>query len=487
MVGVCGMAVQFPRQREIARALPQARPVRRRRRQLRLALPGGVPRPRRHGRRRRGGVHLAAVLRRLREGRAAKQLYRETGHGRSGGQPGAAVRPVASSTCTRRRRCSSPAGARSGASSATSSSPSAASRGRRRCRRSSANSTSSAAAGVRSVFFVDDNLIGHLPRCEELLRFLADVPAAAPLPVQVRGRDVGERGDPAGPACGCCKAANFEWVFVGIETPEPGGADRDAGRSRTPGPTRSTRGAGDLRRTGWTCTPASSSGSTPTTRPSSTGSTGSSSSPGIVLASVGAACWRCRRRRCTTGWRERPAAADGRAGAPALEQPGRDERRAVADDLRRAGRGLPRPDPPGDATTPRSPSGSRNKLRLPRPAAGVVPAAAGADAAVPAPVPGSRASSAAARGGGVHVARSLAPAVRNPRLLPFVVQNWTYGLAIQSFATELLAEVAAKGSDGPVGPGQPGHPAEVAGIVRHNGRTEFQGQGSNLQVHPTDV
>src|SRR5262249_6297397 len=37
-----------------------------------------------------------------------------------------------------------------------------------------------------------------------------------------------------------------------------------------------------------------------------------------------------------------------------------------------------------------------------------------------------------------YFALSLVPAVRNPRLLPFVVLNWTYGIAIQSFVRERL-------------------------------------------------
>jgi hypothetical protein len=36
------------------------------------------------------------------------------------------------------------------------------------------------------------------------------------------------------------------------------------------------------------------------------------------------------------------------------------------------------------------------------------------------------------------VARSLVPAIRNPRLIPFAVLNWVYGLAIQAFVREHL-------------------------------------------------
>ena len=56
-----GCAVPAPER--AARLLPQPRILRRGRRQLRLAVPGEVCRARRHGDRRRGRVHLAAVLR----------------------------------------------------------------------------------------------------------------------------------------------------------------------------------------------------------------------------------------------------------------------------------------------------------------------------------------------------------------------------------------------------------------------------------------
>lgn len=74
------------------------------------------------------------------------------------------------------------------------------------------------AHGVLNVFFIDDNLIGHLPRCRELLDFLdqyqrrhhyrftfgaeasANVAAQPGLLAQLR-------------------RANFQWVFIGLETP----------------------------------------------------------------------------------------------------------------------------------------------------------------------------------------------------------------------------------------------------------------------------
>jgi hypothetical protein len=41
-----------------------------------------------------------------------------------------------------------------------------------------------------------------------------------------------------------------------------------------------------------------------------------------------------------------------------------------------------------------------------------------------------------------HFTRSLLPVVRRPRLLPFVVLNWVYGITIQSFVREHLRKLA---------------------------------------------
>jgi hypothetical protein len=41
-----------------------------------------------------------------------------------------------------------------------------------------------------------------------------------------------------------------------------------------------------------------------------------------------------------------------------------------------------------------------------------------------------------------HFARSLVPAARNPRHVPFAVLNWVYGLAIQAFVRDHLRETA---------------------------------------------
>ena len=48
-----------------------------------------------------------------------------------------------------------------------------------------------------------------------------------------------------------------------------------------------------------------------------------------------------------------------------------------------------------------------------------------------------------------HLARSLGPALRDPRLVPFVVHNWTYGLAIQAFVHEHLRTTTGGRSEAP--------------------------------------
>ncbi len=74
------------------------------------------------------------------------------------------------------------------------------------------------ARGVRNVFFVDDNLIGHLPRCRELL------PALAAYQRRHRyafgfGAETSANVATQPDLLPLLRAANFNWVFVGIETP----------------------------------------------------------------------------------------------------------------------------------------------------------------------------------------------------------------------------------------------------------------------------
>jgi radical SAM superfamily enzyme YgiQ (UPF0313 family) len=72
--------------------------------------------------------------------------------------------------------------------------------------------------GVRNVFFVDDNLIGHIPRCKELLRMLAEYRARHRWRFAL-GAETSANVATSPDLLPLLRAAGFEWVFVGIESP----------------------------------------------------------------------------------------------------------------------------------------------------------------------------------------------------------------------------------------------------------------------------
>lgn len=74
------------------------------------------------------------------------------------------------------------------------------------------------AQGVSNVFFVDDNLIGHLPRCRELLAFLTEYQGRHGRRFSF-GAEVSANVASQADLPGRLREANFQWVFVGIETP----------------------------------------------------------------------------------------------------------------------------------------------------------------------------------------------------------------------------------------------------------------------------
>ncbi|MDH3913379.1 MAG: B12-binding domain-containing radical SAM protein [Rhodospirillales bacterium] len=75
-------------------------------------------------------------------------------------------------------------------------------------------------AGVRSVFFVDDNMIGDRPRAKELLRFLARYQEQHHYNFTFGTEaSVNMAQDPE--LLELFRAANFGWVFIGIESPDP--------------------------------------------------------------------------------------------------------------------------------------------------------------------------------------------------------------------------------------------------------------------------
>jgi radical SAM superfamily enzyme YgiQ (UPF0313 family) len=293
--------------------------------------------------------------------------------------------------------------------------------------------------GVRSVFFVDDNLIGHLPRCEELLRFLADY--------QRRHRYRFSFGAEASMNVATrpgllplFKAANFDWLFLGIETPDPAAlAETHKEQNTRTDPLSAVRAIYAAGIDVYASFVVGFDADGPAVFDRQYRFIIES---GIVLSSVAlllALPHTPLHDRLARAGRLRPAAGPGHrlwdnlvgtnvepAGMsyPELVAGFRDLIRRltadaaiaerIANKLRHLGR------PPASFRLPPG----RTLVYLARfLAAGVL------------------------RGGPrrwVHVARTLIPAVRDPRLLPFVVQNWTCGLAIQSFVRELLDELAAE-------------------------------------------
>ena len=76
------------------------------------------------------------------------------------------------------------------------------------------------ARGVRSVFFVDDNLIGHRPAAKELLQFLTDYQNHHRHPF-LFGTEVSLNLAQDAELLRLLRAAGFSWVFIGIESPDP--------------------------------------------------------------------------------------------------------------------------------------------------------------------------------------------------------------------------------------------------------------------------
>jgi radical SAM superfamily enzyme YgiQ (UPF0313 family) len=73
--------------------------------------------------------------------------------------------------------------------------------------------------GARSVFFVDDNLIGNKPAAKELLRFLADYQREHRYPFHF-GTEASLNLAQDQELLDLFGGANFGWVFIGIESPD---------------------------------------------------------------------------------------------------------------------------------------------------------------------------------------------------------------------------------------------------------------------------
>ena len=75
-------------------------------------------------------------------------------------------------------------------------------------------------AGMRSVFFVDDNLIGNVPQAKSLLRFLADYQKQHNYEFSF-GTESSLNLAQNRELLDLMRAANFGWVFIGIESTDP--------------------------------------------------------------------------------------------------------------------------------------------------------------------------------------------------------------------------------------------------------------------------
>ncbi|HKB84268.1 MAG TPA: radical SAM protein [Burkholderiales bacterium] len=76
------------------------------------------------------------------------------------------------------------------------------------------------AAGMRSVFFVDDNLIGNVPQAKSLLRFLAGYQKAHDYDFSF-GTEASLNLAQNRELLELFRDANFGWVFIGIESTDP--------------------------------------------------------------------------------------------------------------------------------------------------------------------------------------------------------------------------------------------------------------------------
>src|SRR5262249_19685294 len=75
-------------------------------------------------------------------------------------------------------------------------------------------------SGVRSVFFVDDNLIGNLPVAKKLLRFLREYQEKHDYQFNF-GTEASLNMAQHCDLLELFRAANFAWVFIGIESTDP--------------------------------------------------------------------------------------------------------------------------------------------------------------------------------------------------------------------------------------------------------------------------
>jgi radical SAM superfamily enzyme YgiQ (UPF0313 family) len=291
------------------------------------------------------------------------------------------------------------------------------------------------ATGVRNVFFIDDNLIGHLPRCRELLDFLEAYQQRHryrfTFGAEVSANVAGVPG-----LLDQLRRARFQWVFIGLETPSRealAGARKDQNNRADPIETVRAVYAHGIDVCASFVVGFDSDDATIFDRQFEF-----IRRSGIVVASLGLLLalprtplyerlGRAGRLHAPAGHRHhlwnnllgtnivplRMTDAELRDGLRSLMARVADDA-AIADRIRIKLRHLRRPPLPF-GLPPR-----RLLAYLVRFVLGGLLA------------------------GGprrwYHVARSLGPAARKPRLVPFAVLSWIYGLAIQAFVREQLRE-----------------------------------------------
>jgi radical SAM superfamily enzyme YgiQ (UPF0313 family) len=290
-------------------------------------------------------------------------------------------------------------------------------------------------AGVRSVFFVDDNLIGHLPRCRELLAFLADYQRRHRYRFSF-GAETSANVATQPDLLALLRKANFQWVFVGIETPSREALIETKKEQNTRADLlASLRAIYAHGLDVYASFVVGFDADNPTVFDRQYHFIIES---GIVLASLGLLLALPKTPlydRLKREGRLRPTAGEPHRLWNNLIATNVTPRRMSYDELTAGFRRLVARVSDDAAIADRV----RNKLphvRTPPMPFGLPPGATLRYLLrflVRGVLPGGPRR-------WWHVARSLAPVASNPRLLPLAVLNWTYGLAIQAFVRDLLRE-----------------------------------------------
>ena len=84
--------------------------------------------------------------------------------------------------------------------------------------------------GISSIFFVDDNMIGNKKEAKKLFSFIADWQSRNGRPFSF-GTEVSINLSQDEELMALMKAANFNWVFIGIESPDPASL-KETGKSQ---------------------------------------------------------------------------------------------------------------------------------------------------------------------------------------------------------------------------------------------------------------